>query len=226
MKTSGALRLALFDCDGTLVDSQHTIIASMSAAFTALGRPEPAAEQVRRIVGLRLDQAIDALAGGLDGGALEGAVAAYLAAFEVLHADPEHVEPLYDGVSAVLDILETGGWLLGVATGKSHPGLISTLSRHGMCDRFVTLQTADRAAGKPAPDMVLRALAEAGVAKDRVVVVGDTAHDIGMAANAGAPSVGVGWGYHPLDALVSAGATRTATSFAALPALLEALVPA
>lgn len=218
------LRLALFDCDGTLIDSQHTIIASMGAAFRAVGREEPSAERVRRIVGLRLDLAFGALIGDADPETLEAAVDAYLAAFQALHADPAHAEPLYDGLLEALDAIEAEGWLLGIATGKSHPGLISTLERHGLRRRFVTLQTADRAASKPAPDMVLRAMAETGVERTRVVVIGDTAFDIAMAANAGVPSIGVGWGYHPLSELEAAGASRAARSYAEVPALLNALV--
>ncbi len=220
------LRLALFDCDGTLVDSQHTVIASMTAAFAALGRPAPEPERVRRVVGLRLDLAIATLAGELDAAALDAAVDAYIASFQTLHRDPDHAEPLYDGIGAVLDTLEADGWLLGVATGKSFSGLCSALDRHGLRQRFATLQTADRAASKPAPEMVLRALDETGVDRERVVVIGDTGFDIGMAVNAGVASIGVGWGYHPLDELVAAGATRTAARCAELPALLDALVPA
>lgn len=220
------LRLALFDCDGTLIDSQHTIIASMGAAFRAVGLEEPPAEHVRRIVGLRLDLAFGELIAGADPETLEAAVDAYLAAFQALHSDPAHSEPLYDGLIEALDAIEAEGWLLGIATGKSHPGLISTLDRHGLRHRFVTLQTADRAASKPAPDMVLRAVAETGVGRSRVVVIGDTAFDIGMAANAGVPSIGVGWGYHPLSELEAAGASRAARSYAEVPALLNALVAA
>ena len=223
------LRLALFDCDGTLIDSQHTIIASMAAAFAAIGLAAPAAEQVRRVVGLKLDLAIAELAAGLAAGlemdAVDSAVDAYLAAFQALHSDPAHQEPLYDGMLGTLDALEADGWLLGIATGKSHRGLISTLDRHGLRPRFATLQTADQAASKPSPEMVLRALAETGVALARVVVIGDTGFDIGMAANAGVRSIGVGWGYHPLGELSAAGATRTASACADLPALLNALVP-
>lgn len=219
-------RLALFDCDGTLVDSQHTIVAAMGAAFDAIGMAAPDSERIRRVVGLRLDLAITALAGELEAEAQETAVDAYLATFQALHGDPGHVEPLYDGMRAVLDALEADGWLLGVATGKSFAGLCSALDRHGLRTRFATLQTADRAPSKPAPDMVLRALAETGVERPRLVVIGDTGFDIGMAVNADVASIGVGWGYHAVAELAAAGATRTAERCAELPLLLNALVPA
>ena len=222
-----ALRLALFDCDGTLVDSQHTIIAAMVSAFGAIGLAAPEPDQVRRVVGLKLDQAILQLAGGtLAADAVESAVTGYSAAFQALHRDPNHAEPLYDGVVATLEAIEESGWLLGIATGKSHPGLISTLQRHGLHERFVTLQTADRAASKPSPDMVLRALEETGVDRARAVVIGDTSFDMAMAANAGVPCVGVGWGYHPLEELRAAGATEIVRSYAELQAALDALIPA
>ncbi len=225
--TDGGLRLALFDCDGTLVDSQHTIVTAMAAAFTTVGLAAPGAEQVRRVVGLKLDLAIARLAAGaLDDHAVRVAVDGYVVAFEAMHGDPTHAEPLYDGVVEALDALAAAGWLLGIATGKSHPGLVSTLDRHGLRGRFVTLQTADRAAGKPSPDMVFRALDECGVDRGRAVVIGDTSFDIAMAANAGVPSVGVGWGYHPLEELAAAGATGTVGAYSELPALLDRLVPA
>ncbi|MGF1626663.1 MAG: HAD-IA family hydrolase [Alphaproteobacteria bacterium] len=220
------LRLALFDCDGTLIDSQHTIIASMAAAFAAVGLVAPPDEKVRRVVGLKLDLAIAELAVGLETDAVETAVDAYLAAFHDFHGDPDHVEPLYDGMAAALDALQVDGWLLGIATGKSQRGLLSALDRHGLRQRFATLQTADVAASKPSPDMVHRALAETRVVRDRVVVIGDTGYDIAMAANAGVASIGIGWGYHSLAELSAAGATRTANACAELPALLNELVPA
>ncbi|MEZ5667009.1 MAG: HAD-IA family hydrolase [Alphaproteobacteria bacterium] len=224
MTTDGAPRLALFDCDGTLVDSQRTIIQSMGGAFAAIGRVAPDEERIRRVVGLRLDMAIAKLAGGLPGSELDAAVDGYRETFLRLHADPDHAEPLYDGALAALDVLAAAGWLLGIATGKSRSGLVSTLDRHGLRGRFVTLQTADDAAGKPSPEMVYRALDETGVAVSRTVVIGDTGFDIAMAANAGARSLGVAWGYHPPEELAEAGAAGVARRFSEVPGLLDALV--
>jgi phosphoglycolate phosphatase len=105
-----------------------------------------------------------------------------------------------------LDTLRDHGLALGIATGKSWHGLAAVLDQHGLADRFVTLQTADRARGKPDPDMVWRALAESGAAADAAVVVGDTSYDIEMARAAGVRAIGVSWGYHEARELEAAGA--------------------
>jgi phosphoglycolate phosphatase len=131
---------------------------------------------------------------------------AYRAAFLALRDGEAVEEPLYPGIGALLDRLEGDGWLLGVATGKGRPGLNKTLDNHNLRDRFVTLQTADVAAGKPNPDMLHRASAETGVRLDKVIMIGDTTYDILMARNAGVVAAGVTWGYHPADELRTAGA--------------------
>lgn len=200
------LRLAVFDCDGTLVDSQASIIACVNAAWAAEGLAPPPAESVRRGVGLRLDEAIARLAPDLPLATQGRLTDGYRHAFLDLRDEAAVEEPLYAGISDLLDQLEAAGWLLGIATGKGQPGLKKTLISHGLADRFVTLQTADVAAGKPSPDMLHRASAESGVGLDRVIMIGDTTYDILMARNAGVVAVGVAWGYHPTDELHAAGA--------------------
>lgn len=216
-------RLCLFDCDGTLVDSQHTIIAAMQGAFVALEREPPSAPAVRSVVGLSLSDAVAVLLGGNigeDSADVRRVAAAYLAALKAVKVPAEGLQPLFPGVREALDILDADGWLLGIATGKSRRALDETLSEHALTGRFVTLQTADFAPGKPAPDMVLRAVAETGSEVAETVVVGDSIYDMQMAAHAGAMAIGVAWGYHPIDALRAAGAQSVAESFAELLVLL------
>jgi haloacid dehalogenase superfamily, subfamily IA, variant 1 with third motif having Dx(3-4)D or Dx(3-4)E len=218
------VRLCLFDCDGTLVDSQHTIVAAMQAAFRAVERPPPSADAVRGIVGLSLTDAVAALLGGgvaaADTAETARVAAAYLDALKTISIPAEGPEPLFPGVRDGLGVLDADGWLLGIATGKSRRALDETLSEHALVDRFVTLQTADRAPGKPAPDMVLRAIAETGTDLGRTVVIGDSIFDMQMATHAGAMAIGVAWGYHPVEALRAAGASAVAGSFTELLALL------
>lgn len=203
---SSPLRLAVFDCDGTLVDSEKSIVECMGRAFAAHGRATPSADAVRRMVGLPLIDAVARLAPDGESGEHERLRDGYKDAFTALRlADAVH-EPLYDGILDSLAAFEGAGYLLGVATGKAHKGLLNTLKTHDLQARFVTLQTADKAPGKPNPDMLYNAMAETGAAREDTVMVGDTSYDMEMAVNAGTLAVGVAWGYHDRRDLVKAGA--------------------
>ncbi|WP_044561686.1 HAD-IA family hydrolase [Azospirillum sp. B4] len=224
---SGFNRLALFDCDGTLVDSQHAIITAMAAGFISQGLTPPPDEAVRRQVGLSLDAAVlGLLPVDADLGVAAGIATAYKDAFYENRTRGAVMEPLYPGLVEALDALEAAGFLLGVATGKSHRGLVATLDHHGLNGRFITLQTADRAQGKPSPDMALRAMAEAGADPATTVVIGDTSYDMVMARNAGTAALGVAWGYHAPEELMAAGAARVCHDYAEVPAAVAALVAA
>lgn len=218
-----APHLVLFDCDGTLVDSQHHIVAAMHSAFAAQGLALPDAELVRRTVGLPLPVAIESLLPA--GAVLSAVVESYRQAAIAQRLDPDHHEPLFPGLLEALDRIDAAGYLMGVATGKARRGLDFTLATHGLAGRFVTLQTNDVvAAGKPAPDMVLQAMAETGAVPASTIVVGDTSYDMEMARNAGVAAIGVAWGYHEEHVLSAAGASRIIKEFSELPdAVLELL---
>ncbi len=200
------LRLAVFDCDGTLVDSQHSIIACMAAAFAAAGLAAPAAEAVRRVVGLPLATSVARLCPALGAGECARVAELYKQAFTDLRRGDAIDEPLFPGVVDLLDALEGEGVVLGIATGKGRRGLRITLEHHGLAGRFVTLQTADDAPGKPHPEMLRRAMAETGADAATTAMIGDTTYDILMALNAGTAAIGVSWGYHPPEELRAAGA--------------------
>lgn len=215
-------RLALFDCDGTLVDSQANICRAMEEAFLLSDLPPPPRAATRRIVGLSLVEAMRALLPGADAGTHRRLAADYKDAFRRLRLsgglDPE---PLFEGVANALDALRGRGWVLGVATGKSDRGLAHVLATHGIADRFTTLQTADRHPSKPDPSMVLAAMAEAGAEPGTTAMIGDTSFDMAMGRAAGARAVGVAWGYHAASDLAAAGAELVAATAADLPRLLE-----
>ena len=214
-------RLALFDCDGTLVDSQAVICRAMETAFAAAGRRPPARSAIRRIVGLSLVEAMVVLLPDADNALHRSIAAEYKRAFQAMRARGEVDEPLFEGIAPLLATLVAEGWLLGVVTGKSDRGLAHVLAHHGLAHRFVTLQTADRHPSKPHPAMVRAAMTEAGAVAAATVVIGDTSYDIGMARAAGARAIGVGWGYHPVAELNAAGAHAIAIAPTDLPALLE-----
>lgn len=201
-----ANRLALFDCDGTLVDSQHNICLCMEDAFARAGLVPPGRMETRRVVGLSLIPAIRMLVPDLHTDLHIQLAEDYKSAFQRLRGSGLIDEPLFDGIAETLDALEADGWMLGVATGKSDRGLDLCLRHHGLRERFVTLQTADRHPSKPHPSMAREAMAEAGAMPETTVMIGDTSYDMAMGVAAGARSLGVEWGYHPGNELLAAGA--------------------
>ena len=211
-------RLAVFDCDGTLVDSQANIVRAMAACFARNGLRPPTEQATRRIVGLSLAEAMHVLAPDEDAARL---AADYRLAFQQLRANADFdAEPLYPGIADGLATLAADGWLLGVATGKSDRGLGYILDHHDLRRHFVTLQTADRHPSKPHPAMLHAAIAEAGADAAYTVIVGDTVFDIAMGAAAGVRAIGVDWGYHETHELYDAGAVAVV---ATMPDLLTLL---
>ena len=214
----------MFDCDGTLVDSQAGIVACAQAAFRAEGLAPPSPEAVRRIVGLSLVEAMLVLLGGRDPDPTLGLRLAesYKAAFFAHRSTPGFHEPLFPGTRELLDRLLERGFLLGVATGKAMRGLHFVLEQHGLERYFVTLQTADLHPSKPHPAMLQAAMAETGAAPARTMLIGDTTFDILMARAARALPVGVSWGNHAAAELAEAGAIRVLDRFDELHELLPA----
>jgi len=213
--------LVLFDCDGTLVDSQNMIVEAACRAFESLGEAPPTREAILSIVGLSLEEALSTLTGSPVNQRVRNLVEAYKNAFHGLRADPDYHEPLFPGALQAIETLAAmDDVLLGVATGKSQRGLRAVLAAHEISHHFVTLQTADDAPSKPHPEMILRALRETGAGHADTVVVGDTSFDMHMAKNANSHALGVSWGYHPTEHLAAAGASRILKDFSELvPAL-------
>lgn len=203
-------RLAVFDCDGTLVDSAAPIYAATAAAFAEHGLAVPPPETCRRVIGLGLVEAIAALVPEAAPDDHVMLAETYKRSFRRAREQGRVEEPLFPGVAELLDALEGDGWLLAVATGKSDRGLGLCLECHGLGSRFVSLQTGDRHPSKPSPSMAVEAMANAGAAPETTIVIGDTAYDMGMAVAAGATGIGAGWGYHERDELLAAGATFVA----------------
>ena len=199
-------RLAVFDCDGTLVDSQHSICAAMTRAFEGEKLTAPDRVKILSVVGLSLPLAIARLLPEAEPDYHDHLSERYKSAFQQLRRECAVSEPLYPGMAELIRDLEAAGWLLGVATGKSDRGLALCLEHHGINAHFVTLQTADRHPSKPHPSMLLTAMAEAGASPETTVMIGDTSFDIDMGIAAGTRTLGVGWGYHDPAALVAAGA--------------------
>jgi phosphoglycolate phosphatase len=208
------LRLAVFDVDGTLADSQSEIVGAMRAAFQGEDLDPPGRPAILSIVGLSLDRAMLQLAPDLGPAKHDALVAAYRQAYFTQRMQ-NGASPLYDGALAALEEMAQDPFLLmGVATGKSKRGLDALIEAHGLERFFVTRQTSDFHPSKPHPAMLHAALDEAAVGPDRAVMIGDTSFDIDMGRAAGCATLAVGWGYHPADRL---GADRVVAAFAGLP---------
>ncbi|AOL95643.1 HAD-IA family hydrolase [Porphyrobacter sp. LM 6] len=219
------MKLAVFDCDGTLVDGQADVCWAMERAFTRAALPAPDAAAVRRIVGLSLPAAVRALAPDLAEERIAAVTEFYRSSFRARREEGLLDEPLYDGIAELLTGLHDAGWQLAVATGKSDRGLAACLASHGIADLFVSLQTADRHPSKPHPAMLEAAMFEAGVDRSQAVMIGDTSFDMLMARSARVTAIGVSWGYHTPHELLASGAVQVATSVAMLAQSLEEALP-
>ncbi|TAD72953.1 MAG: HAD family hydrolase [Sphingomonadales bacterium] len=219
------MRLAVFDCDGTLVDGQADVCWAMERAFTRAGLDAPENHAVRRIVGLSLPAAVRTLAPQLSEDQNRAVTEFYRSSFRARREEGLLDEPLYDGIAELLIGLHGAGWHLAVATGKSDRGLSACLATHGIADLFVSLQTADRHPSKPHPAMLEAALFEAGAKRTEAVMIGDTSFDMLMARSIGVSAIGVGWGYHGAGELLASGAAQVVETAAALAAALEETLP-
>jgi phosphoglycolate phosphatase len=216
------VKLVIFDCDGTLVDSQHLIVACMNEAFASLGRPAPSREATLSIVGLSLFEAFATLTSP-DDADIPVLVEAYKSAFHAQRLKPDNAEPLYEGAREVVEWLGAEEVALGIATGKSQRGVRIVMTHHGLLDRFATIQTADDAPSKPHPGMILQAMAAVGAKPDDTVMIGDTTYDIDMAHAAGVASIAVSWGYHAPAALLRSRPHSLVGTYGEVPLALKGL---
>lgn len=212
--------LAVFDIDGTLVDSRASIFRAATEAARDLGLPEPEYDRVRRIVGLSLHHALHTLEPTLTDAELADFVAAFQASFRRMHEEAFQ-EPLYPGVMDTLRRLHRDGWRLALATGQNRRGVARNLAREGWAELFVSSHCAEDGPGKPDPAMLRAAMTACGATPADTVMIGDTSHDIVMALNAGAHPLGVAWGFHTIEEQQAAGARHVAVDTPDLEAALD-----
>jgi len=215
--------LVIFDCDGTLIDSQHVIYAAMTHAFTERGRVAPTREATLSIVGLSLIEAVTRLVPDETPDVIRDIAEDYKGAFGRFRAEFADREPMYPGAREVVELCgRHSSVLLGIATGKSRRGVNHFLDRERFDVEFATIQTADTARSKPDPDMILQAMEETGVDVSRTMMIGDTTFDIEMGGAAGVMTVGVDWGYHEVATLKAAGADHIVEDFDELADVIDA----
>jgi phosphoglycolate phosphatase len=212
--------LAVFDIDGTLVDSRASILQAATDAARELGLPDPEYDRVRQIVGLSLPHALAVLEPGLTPLELERFTAAFRASFGRMF-DAGHEEPLYPGALETLRRLHKDGWRLSLATGQNRRGVARNLARAGWAELFVSSHCAEDGPGKPDPAMLHAAMTAASAQPASTVMIGDTTHDISMAVAAGVMPQGVAWGFHTPQEQTAAGAAHVAKDFDDLEAALD-----
>ena len=215
------MKLVLFDCDGTLVDSVALIHETMRRTFEAFGKPEPAEAVTRSTIGLTLDIGIARILGREH--ADEECVrmmAHYKSLFAPVRAEGFQ-EPLFAGIREMLDELAAReDVLLGVVTGKSRRGFDMICQTHGFEKLFLVSRTADDCPSKPHPAMVMECCDHMGINPSDTVVIGDAIYDMQMAKAADAKAIGVSWGYCAVEELRAAGADLIAENPADLPGLI------
>lgn len=218
--------LIIFDCDGTLLDSQDLIVQAMNEAFDREGHPVPLRETTLSIVGLSLIEAMQVIAPDAEHSDHARLAATYKAVFGELIADPSRKEPMFEGAEETVRRLAARDHIvLGIATGKSQRGVRRVLEQHDMMSCFVTIQTADDAPSKPHPAMIHQAMNEAGAEAQNTWMIGDTTYDLEMANAARVRGIGVGWGYHPIEHLTPLSKSKVMQNFKELSAYLESEVP-
>jgi len=206
-------QLILFDCDGTLMDSHHHIIAVMQRAFTEHGLREPSAAAIAPVVGLSLAKAVQQLLAGKSMGASSDLCDEIAQTYRHLYRTLPAQYGLFDGVIETLTTLRNRGYWLGVVTGKSQAGLLHVLDKFDLATHFLVLRTADQCPSKPHPAMVEECMAEMGVAAAQTSVVGDALLDMQMAQACGVRALGVSFGVTDSTSLRAAGAKAVLDDF-------------
>jgi phosphoglycolate phosphatase len=206
------MKLVLFDCDGTLVDSANLIHEVMARTFDHFGHERPPIAATKSIIGLTLDIAIARMQGKphVDDEAV-AMTARYKSIYMDVRQEPGMDVPLFAGIKPMLETLaEREDILIGAVTGKSRRGLVNILETHGFAPHFIVSRTADDCPSKPHPAMVTECCDEAGMSPADAIVVGDAIYDMQMAKAAGAKAIGVSWGYANVDDLIASGADAIA----------------
>ncbi len=204
--------LIVFDWDGTLFDSTAHIAQSIQAACADIGAPVPSDADARYVIGLGLAEALAHAAPGLspDLYPLLGQ------RYRHHYVRRQHDITLFAGTLEMLAALKDRGHFLAVATGKSRTGLNEALRSAELAGVFDATRTADETASKPDPLMLRELMAELDVPPARTLMIGDTTHDLQLAANAGTACVGVSYGAHEPAAFAAFAPRHVAHSVQAL----------
>ena len=210
--------LVVFDWDGTLFDSTALIVRSIQAACADLGLPVPDDERASWVIGLSLRAAMQHAAPTIT----EAQIPAMVDRYRFHYLARQHDLALFPGVLDMLHALKGRNHWLAVATGKSRAGLDEALHAAELRGMFDGTRTADETRPKPDPQMFHELMRQFGADLDRTLMIGDTTHDLQLAANAGTPSVAVAYGAHAPSEFATHSPLVVAASVAELAAWLDA----
>lgn len=208
--------LLVFDWDGTLMDSAAAITASLRDACADIQQPVPSEERARYVIGLGLTDALKYLLPDLPPVAYPALLERYRYHFQ----RHDRGTTLFAGAPETLRALHDAGFMLAVATGKSRRGLDRALEETGLTKLFNATRCADEGFSKPHPGMLLWLLDELRVPRERAVMIGDTSHDLEMAAAAEVARIGVAYGAHPRENLLKHAPLACLNTFGELSAWL------
>lgn len=212
-----AYSTAIFDLDGTLLDSLEDLHLSTNVALAEHGLPARSLEEVRRFVGNGIRKLVERAVPAGTGAAEQEAVYEDFCAHYAAHCE-DHTGP-YPGILELLARLRAAGVRLAVVSNKGDFAVQELVARQfpGAFDAILGENEAAGIRKKPAPDMVEAALARMGADRDGMVYIGDSEVDVQTAASVGCPCISCTWGFRSVDDLLAAGAT----TFVNTPAELE-----
>ena len=210
--------LIVFDWDGTVMDSTAVIAGSIQAACRDLHLTIPSDEAARHVIGMGLSQALRHAVPD----APEAMYQPLIERYRHHYLEQDEAIPLFAGARETVKELHDAGYRLAVATGKSSIGLERAMESSAMAQYFHVTRTADRTFSKPHPAMLLEIMDELGMQPARVLMVGDTTHDLQMAINAGVDALGVTHGAHPVEQLRELKPLALLDDFAGLRAWFQA----
>ncbi len=191
--TDKKFQLLVFDWDGTLVDSEACIIDAMQLASAEADLPKCNDAQIRDVIGLSLEGAIEALFPEAEISVRSSVADRYR---EHYFSTSTSAVPVFEGVVEMLEKLNQENYFLAVATGKSRRGLDRSLSESGLDKYFHTTRCADESLSKPSPQMLIEIMNFFGLEAEEALMIGDSEYDLQMANNAGMGSVDVSYGVH------------------------------
>ena len=207
------LKLILFDYDGTIVDSEITIVTGIKHALDFYNYNIPSDEIIRKNIGRALLPVFGELTKNPDPQVHSNLLDAYREWYRIESEKGKIIDKLYEGAKEIIKKLYSDGYILGIATNKSKHGLIEGIERHEIKEFFTTIKTVHDCNPKPLPDMGISSMKEVNVNNKNSLMIGDTINDALMAKACEMNFIGVSWGFNDKETLINNGAIAVVNDF-------------